>query len=70
MIASGDDLGETIVTALEDSGLVLEPGDVLVLAQKIVSKAEGRRVDLGTVMPSSRAVALGEQTGKDPGSSS
>jgi coenzyme F420-0:L-glutamate ligase / coenzyme F420-1:gamma-L-glutamate ligase len=65
MIAAGDDLTAIIVKALRDAGLALASGDVLVLAQKIVSKAEGRSVDLATVTPSPRAVALGKETGKD-----
>jgi coenzyme F420-0:L-glutamate ligase/coenzyme F420-1:gamma-L-glutamate ligase len=65
MIAAGDDLAAIIVAALRDAGLALGAGDVLVLAQKIVSKAEGRSVDLATVTPSSRAIALGKETGKD-----
>jgi coenzyme F420-0:L-glutamate ligase/coenzyme F420-1:gamma-L-glutamate ligase len=66
LIAKGDDLAEVVVAALRKSGLVLETGDILVLAQKIVSKAEGRQVDLATVMPSSRAMTLAGETGKDP----
>jgi coenzyme F420-0:L-glutamate ligase/coenzyme F420-1:gamma-L-glutamate ligase len=65
MIAAGDDLAAIIVKALRDADLALAAGDVLVLAQKIVSKAEGRSVDLATVTPSPRAVALAEETGKD-----
>jgi coenzyme F420-0:L-glutamate ligase / coenzyme F420-1:gamma-L-glutamate ligase len=65
MIAAGDDLAAIVVTALGDADLALAPGDVLVLAQKIVSKAEGRSVDLEAVTPSPRAVALGKETGKD-----
>jgi coenzyme F420-0:L-glutamate ligase / coenzyme F420-1:gamma-L-glutamate ligase len=65
MVAAGDDLAAIIVAALRDAGLVLTNGDVLVLAQKIVSKAEGRSVDLATVTPSPRAITLGEDTGKD-----
>ena len=65
MIAAGDDLAAIIIKALRDADLVLAAGDVLVLAQKIVSKAEGRQVDLATVTPSPRAVALAEETGKD-----
>jgi coenzyme F420-0:L-glutamate ligase/coenzyme F420-1:gamma-L-glutamate ligase len=41
-------------------------GDVLVFAQKIVSKAEGRTADLATVVPSARAIDLAEKTLKDP----
>jgi coenzyme F420-0:L-glutamate ligase / coenzyme F420-1:gamma-L-glutamate ligase len=65
MIAAGDDLAAIIVKALRAADLALAPGDVLVLAQKIVSKAEGRSVDLATVTPSPRAVALAEESGKD-----
>jgi coenzyme F420-0:L-glutamate ligase / coenzyme F420-1:gamma-L-glutamate ligase len=65
MIAAGDDLAAIIVAALREGGFSLAPGDVLVLAQKIVSKAEGRNVDLATVTPSPRAVTLGKETGKD-----
>jgi len=66
MIAAGDDLAAVILAALEHSGRTLAAGDVLVLAQKIVSKAEGRMVDLRTVTPSPRAVALAKETQKDP----
>jgi coenzyme F420-0:L-glutamate ligase / coenzyme F420-1:gamma-L-glutamate ligase len=65
LIAAGDDLAAIIVAALRDAGLALATGDVLVLAQKIVSKAEGRSVDLATVSPSPRAITLGKETGKD-----
>jgi coenzyme F420-0:L-glutamate ligase / coenzyme F420-1:gamma-L-glutamate ligase len=65
MIEAGDDLAAIIVAALRDAGLALAAGDVLVLAQKIVSKAEGRLVDLGTIAPSARAVVLAKETGKD-----
>jgi coenzyme F420-0:L-glutamate ligase / coenzyme F420-1:gamma-L-glutamate ligase len=46
--------------------LRLESGDVLVVAQKIVSKAEGRAVSLSSIQPSTRAVELGSRTNKDP----
>jgi coenzyme F420-0:L-glutamate ligase/coenzyme F420-1:gamma-L-glutamate ligase len=65
MIEIGDDLAAIIVKALRDADLALAPGDVLVLAQKIVSKAEGRLVDLATIAPSRRAVALAKETDKD-----
>jgi coenzyme F420-0:L-glutamate ligase / coenzyme F420-1:gamma-L-glutamate ligase len=65
MIETGDDLAAIIVAALRDADLALAAGDALMLAQKIVSKAEGRRVDLATIAPSPRAVALAKETGKD-----
>lgn len=54
-VTPGDDLGALIVDALKSSGLQLEAGDILVVTQKIVSKAEGRLVRLATVEPSARA---------------
>jgi len=66
MIQPGDDLGKIIFQALEDMPLHLEEGDILVLAQKIVSKAEGRLVNLTQVEPSAKAVELAGRTEKDP----
>jgi coenzyme F420-0:L-glutamate ligase/coenzyme F420-1:gamma-L-glutamate ligase len=66
MVQPGDDLGALIVVALESAGIAPHAGDVLVIAQKIVSKAEGRFVDLATVIPSPRAVALAAEVQKDP----
>ncbi|MGE3876767.1 MAG: coenzyme F420-0:L-glutamate ligase [Parvibaculaceae bacterium] len=64
-VAKDDDLAGLTLKALTDADIQLAPGDVLVFAQKIVSKAEGRAVDLATVTPSSRALELASQTGKD-----
>lgn len=66
LVEPGDDLAELLAAALEKNGLVLLPGDVLVVAQKIVSKAEGRYVRLAEVTPGARACDLAAQTGKDP----
>jgi coenzyme F420-0:L-glutamate ligase/coenzyme F420-1:gamma-L-glutamate ligase len=66
LVRQGDDLGALIITALERAGRTLADRDVLVVAQKIVSKAEGRMVDLATVTPGVSAVALGAEVGKDP----
>ena len=59
-------LGAIAVAAFAANGIVPEPGDVLVVAQKIVSKAEGRYVDVTTVEPSDRAIALAAEVDKDP----
>ncbi len=66
LVAAGDDLADILLRALADSGAELAPGDVLVIAQKIVSKAEGRSVPLAEVRPSPRARELAERTAKDP----
>jgi coenzyme F420-0:L-glutamate ligase/coenzyme F420-1:gamma-L-glutamate ligase len=66
LIKPGDDLGAIAVAALQGNGLVPEQDDVLVVAQKIVSKAEGRYVDVSTVQPSERAISLAAELDKDP----
>jgi coenzyme F420-0:L-glutamate ligase/coenzyme F420-1:gamma-L-glutamate ligase len=66
LVEPGDDLVHQIADALAANGLQLEGGDVLVVAQKIVSKAEGRYRRLADVQPGPRALALAEESGKDP----
>lgn len=66
LIRHGDDLADILVNALHETAIQLQDGDILVLAQKIVSKAEGRMVNLATVIPSKRALDLAESTQKDP----
>jgi coenzyme F420-0:L-glutamate ligase/coenzyme F420-1:gamma-L-glutamate ligase len=66
LIRPGDDLGAILIAAIAAAGLVPAARDVLVVAQKIVSKAEGRYVELATVTPSPRAQALAAATRKDP----
>ncbi|MBS9478010.1 coenzyme F420-0:L-glutamate ligase [Ancylobacter radicis] len=65
LIRPGDDLGTLIAAALARAGLALQDGDVLVLAQKIVSKAEGRLVRLADVTPSAEAQRLAQEVRKD-----
>ncbi len=65
LVHQGDNLADMIVKALQETRIVLEDNDILVLAQKIVSKAEGRAVNLATVTPSQRAIQLARQTEKD-----
>ncbi len=65
-IRSGDDLADIILNALDRAELALQDGDILVIAQKIVSKAEGRWVNLHTVTPSPRAIELAREIDKDP----
>ena len=64
-IQAGDLLGPMIVAAAERQGTPLASGDIIVVTQKIVSKAEGRVVDLGEVEPSGSARQLAEECGKD-----
>lgn len=66
LIRHGDDLADIVVNALEKNSIQIEDNDILVLAQKIISKAEGRAVNLVAVTPSQRAIELAQQTEKDP----
>src|SRR6476620_6858602 len=66
LIRQGDNLADIVLNALQANPIVLEDNDILVFAQKIVSKAEGRVVNLAMVRPSQRAVELAAQTEKDP----
>lgn len=66
LVRPGDDLAALLIAACERASLPLADGDVLALAQKIVSKAEGRHVDLATVQPSARAIELAVEVDKDP----
>lgn len=66
LVRAGDDLASIVLDALAQSAEALVAGDVLVIAQKIFSKAEGRLVVLSSVTPSPRAEALAGETRKDP----
>jgi coenzyme F420-0:L-glutamate ligase/coenzyme F420-1:gamma-L-glutamate ligase len=66
LIRQGDDLADIVLHALRETNIPLEDNDILVYAQKIVSKAEGRAVNLACVKPSPRALELSTQAEKDP----
>lgn len=66
LVEPGDDLAQLIADSLAANGLRLEAGDVLVLAQKIVSKAENRYVRYAEVIPSLEAEELAARADKDP----
>ncbi|MGB3866964.1 MAG: coenzyme F420-0:L-glutamate ligase [Xanthobacteraceae bacterium] len=66
LVAHGDDVANLILAALRRAGEHLRDKDVIVIAQKIISKAEGRSVDLETVIPSKQAVELAAKSDKDP----
>jgi len=65
-VQPGDDLGQLLIEALASNDLMLQAGDVLVIAQKIVSKAEGRYVRLADVKAGPEAIALAAKAAKDP----
>lgn len=65
-VQPGQELAPILLAALEQGGVHLRAGDVLVITQKIVSKAEGQFVDLADIRPSAAAEGLAKTTGKDP----
>ena len=66
LVKSGDNLPEIIIQSANSSKIEWIEGDILVVAQKIISKAEGRLVNLKQIKPSKSAVKLGSVTQKDP----
>jgi len=66
LVRKDDDLVALIGEGLARGGIVPRGGDIFVLAQKVVSKAEGRMVDLATVKPSVEAIELAGKVQKDP----
>jgi len=66
MVSPGDDILELILRGLESMSDRLQADDVIVIAQKIISKSEDRYVDLNDVVPSPEALDLGKQIDKDP----
>lgn len=65
LVEPGDDLGAITVEAFATNGMEPRTGDVLVVAQKVVSKAEGRYVEVARVEPSEQAITLAAEVGKD-----
>ena len=65
-IARGEDLARLIADAAAAQGTPLTAGDLLVISQKIVSKAEGRMVRLSDITPSPETAMMAEEIGRDP----
>lgn len=65
-VTVGDDVAELIATAAAGESVAIGSDDIVVIAQKIVSKAEGRTVDPATISPTPEALDLAEATKKDP----
>lgn len=65
-VVPGDHLGKLLAHALTAAGLTPRADDVLIVTQKVVSKAEGRFIDLSSLVPGPRALKIAAETGKDP----
>lgn len=66
LIRQGDNLADIVLSTLPENNLTLQENDIFVFAQKVVSKAEGRAVNLAGITPSPAAVELGARAEKDP----
>jgi coenzyme F420-0:L-glutamate ligase/coenzyme F420-1:gamma-L-glutamate ligase len=66
LVKQGDQIGDHVVRAAMEEGLQIQDHDVVVVAQKIVSKAEGRVLNLHTITPSPFAEVISRTTGKEP----
>jgi len=66
IIRQDDTLADILVKSLQETSIELQSDDILVVAQKIVSKAEGRMINLATITPNARAIELAKQADKDP----
>jgi len=66
LIKEGDDLADVIIEASRRESLDIRDGDIIVIAETIVSKAEGNTINLRRIKPGLKAKKLAEQTGKDP----
>ncbi len=66
LIYPGDNLAEMLLSSMQSARITLEDSDILVVTQKIVSKAEGRLVNLETVTPSKESLELANRSEKDP----
>ena len=65
-IQAGDDVAAAILHAVRSSGIEIAAGEIFVIAHKVISKAEGRMVELDSVAPSLQAKSWAEELGKDP----
>lgn len=66
LVMPGDDIGKIIIESLDADQLELVDGDVIVIAQKIISKAEGRYRNLADVIPTAEALGIAKTVDKDP----
>lgn len=66
LIQEGDHVLKMMLDKISQAQFDLQDGDILVISSKIISKAEGRRIQLETVIPSDDAISLAEETAKDP----
>ena len=66
LINPGDNLSSIILDSIKDNDITIDDGDVIILAQKIISKSENRFKNLSEIIPSEKAIKLGKSLSRDP----
>lgn len=66
LVSEGDKLSDLILKSAEMQKISLQNGDILVVAETLISKAEGNFIDLDSITPSKEAIEMAQKTGKDP----
>jgi coenzyme F420-0:L-glutamate ligase/coenzyme F420-1:gamma-L-glutamate ligase len=66
LVKEGDNIADLIITAANSESVEIKNNDIFVIAETIISKAEGNKIDLKTIKPTPKAFELAEKTGKDP----
>jgi coenzyme F420-0:L-glutamate ligase/coenzyme F420-1:gamma-L-glutamate ligase len=66
LVDKGDDIAALILNAMDESCIEIENNDIIVIAETIISKAEGNKIDLKSVKPGLKALEIAEKTGKEP----
>ena len=66
IVKEGNDIADLILTAIDNENIKVQNGDIFVIAETIVSKAEGNKISLESIKPSLKAMEIAEKTGKDP----
>lgn len=66
IVEEGDDIADLILNAMNNENIAIKNQDVFIVAETIISKAEGNKIDLKSIKPSLKAMEIAEKTGKDP----
>jgi coenzyme F420-0:L-glutamate ligase/coenzyme F420-1:gamma-L-glutamate ligase len=66
LVNVGDDIAILILNAMNKEGIEIKNGDIIVIAETIISKAEGNKIDLKSIKPSLKAIEIAKKTGKKP----
>jgi len=66
LVDEGDDIAELILNAMSMESIEIRDADIIIIAETVISKAEGNKIKLGSIEPSLKALSIAEKTGKEP----